>query len=176
MKRFTFSVLSLSLLLAGCQQAALSPQPTVSQLPAGIELIKDASASSSSVAIPYKKYRLANGLTVVVHEDQSDPLVHVVHGYHRFRRYAPRMLRALDICAAPVAEPLLAASAIIAGTKMAAVLPLTFLRRGSKWLRHLDAEADEASRHWEVAVLFHLREAFRSGDITNDRNVVTSDN
>jgi len=34
-----------------------------------------------------------------------------------------------------VAEPLLAASAIIAGTKMAAVLPLTFLRRGSKWLR-----------------------------------------
>ena len=95
----------------------------------------------------------------------ADPLVHVVHGYHRFRRYAPRMLRALDICAAPVAEPLLAASAIIAGTKMAAVLPLTFLRRGSKWLRHLDAEADEASRHWEVAVLFHLREAFRSGDI-----------
>lgn len=31
----------------------------------------------------------------------ADPLVHVVHGYHRFRRYAPRMLRALDICAAP---------------------------------------------------------------------------
>lgn len=85
--------------------------------------------------------------------------------YHRFQRYAPRMLRALDICAAPVAEPLLAASAIIAGTEMAAVLPLTFLRRGSKWLRHLDAEADEASRIWEVAVLFHLREAFRSGDI-----------
>ena len=48
---------------------------------------------------------------------------------------------------------------------MAAVLPLTFLRRGSKWLRHLDAEADEASRLWEVAVQFHLREAFRSGDI-----------
>lgn len=95
----------------------------------------------------------------------ADPLVHVGHGYHRFRRYAPRMLRALDICAAPVADPLLAASAIIAGTEMAAVLPLTFLRRGSKWLRHLDAEADEASRLWEVAVLFHLREAFRSGDI-----------
>ena len=64
-----------------------------------------------------------------------------------------------------MAEPLLAASAIIAGTGTAAVLPLTFLRRGSKWLRHLDAEADEASRLWEVAVLFHLREACRSGDI-----------
>ncbi len=34
----------------------------------------------------------------------ADPLAHVGHGYHRFRRYAPRMLRALDICAAPVAE------------------------------------------------------------------------
>ncbi|MDE2466674.1 MAG: Tn3 family transposase [Alphaproteobacteria bacterium] len=95
----------------------------------------------------------------------ADPLAHVGHGYHRFRRYAPRMLRVLDICAAPVAEPLLAASAIIAGTATAAVLPMTFLRRGSKWLRHLNAEADEASRLWEVAVLFHLREAFRSGDI-----------
>ena len=95
----------------------------------------------------------------------ADPLVHVGHGYHRFRRYAPRMLRALDICAAPVAEPLLAASAIIAGTETATVLPLTFLRRGSKWLRHLNADAGDATRLWEVAVLFHLREAFRSGDI-----------
>ncbi len=30
----------------------------------------------------------------------ADVLTHVVHGYHRFRRYAPRMLRALDIHAA----------------------------------------------------------------------------
>ena len=95
----------------------------------------------------------------------ADPLVHVGHGYHRFRRYAPRMLRTLDIRAAPVAEPLLAASAIIAGTETATVLPLTFLRRGSKWLRHLNADAGDATRLWEVAVLFHLREAFRSGDI-----------
>jgi hypothetical protein len=27
----------------------------------------------------------------------ADPMVHVAQGYHRFRRYAPRMLRALDI-------------------------------------------------------------------------------
>ena len=64
-----------------------------------------------------------------------------------------------------MAEPLLAASAIIAGTETATVLPLTFLRRGSKWLRHLNADAGDATRLWEVAVLFHLREAFRSGDI-----------
>ena len=93
----------------------------------------------------------------------ADPLVHVGHGYHRFRRYAPRMLRALDICAAPVAEPLLAASAIVAGSETTDGRPLTFLRRTSKWHRHLNG--DDEHRIWEVAVLFHLREAFRSGDI-----------
>ena len=39
-----------------------------------------------------------------------DPLAHVGRGYHRFRRYAPRMLRALQIEAAPVAMPLMAAA------------------------------------------------------------------
>ncbi|WP_111467592.1 Tn3 family transposase [Cereibacter changlensis] len=93
----------------------------------------------------------------------ADPLAHVGHGYHRFRRYAPRMLRALDIHAAPVAEPLLAAGRIIAGTDVTPARPLAFLRRGSKWQRHLGGE-DDGGRLWEVAVLFHLREAFRSGD------------
>ncbi|WP_285201400.1 hypothetical protein, partial [Klebsiella pneumoniae] len=36
----------------------------------------------------------------------DDPLNHVLDGYHRFRRYAPRMLRLLDLRAAPVALPL----------------------------------------------------------------------
>ena len=93
----------------------------------------------------------------------ADPLAHVVHGYHRFRRYAPRMLRALDIQVAPVAEPLLAAAAIIARTETAADRPLTFLRRASKWHRHLNK--DDGHRLWEVAVLCHLRDAFRAGDI-----------
>lgn len=95
----------------------------------------------------------------------ADPLAHVVHGYHRFRRYAPRMLRALDIQAAPVTKPLLTAAGIIAGTETSLTLPLSFLRQGSKWQRHLNADEDDRHRLWEVAVLFHLREAFRSGDI-----------
>ncbi len=93
----------------------------------------------------------------------ADPLAHVVHGYHRFRRYAPRMLRALDIQAAPVAQPLLAATSIVAGTDTPADRPLTFLRRASKWHRHLNK--DDGHRLWEVAVLCHLRDAFRAGDI-----------
>src|SRR5690606_23360464 len=43
----------------------------------------------------------------------DDPLAHVGQGYHRFRRYAPRMLRCLKIEAAPVAQPLVAAAAAI---------------------------------------------------------------
>ena len=93
----------------------------------------------------------------------ADPLAHVVHGYHRFRRYAPRMLRALDIHAAPVAEPLLTAASIVAGTETTGARPMTFLRRASKWHRHLNK--DDGHRLWEVAVLCHLRDAFRAGDI-----------
>ncbi len=93
----------------------------------------------------------------------ADPLAHVVHGYHRFRRYAPRMLQALDIHAAPVAEPLLAAASIVAGTETTGDRPLNFLRRASKWHRHLNK--DDGHRLWEVAVLCHLRDAFRAGDI-----------
>ena len=77
----------------------------------------------------------------------ADPLAHVSHGYHRFRRYAPRMLRAVDIQAAPVAEPLLAASKIVAGTDVTATRSMAFLRRGSKWQRHLCGE-DDGGRLW----------------------------
>src|SRR3546814_2452144 len=34
----------------------------------------------------------------------DDPLAYVDQGYHRFRRYAPRMLRCLDLKAAAVAR------------------------------------------------------------------------
>ncbi|MEM7420575.1 MAG: pitrilysin family protein [Pseudomonadota bacterium] len=36
----------------------------------------------TSVSIPYEKYTLPNGLTVILHEDHSDPLVHVDVTYH----------------------------------------------------------------------------------------------
>ncbi len=94
----------------------------------------------------------------------AEPLVHVVQGYHRFRRYAPRMLQVLDIKASRVAEPLMDAADIIRINKGVADKPITFLRRNSKWLRHLRDQAD-SHRLWEVAIMSHLRDAFRSGDI-----------
>lgn len=38
--------------------------------------------SANDVVIPYEKYVLPNGLTVLIHEDHSDPLVHVDVTYH----------------------------------------------------------------------------------------------
>jgi zinc protease len=51
-------------------------------LPEGITHIETVAAGDGEISIPYSKYRLANGLTVVLHEDHSDPLVHVDVTYH----------------------------------------------------------------------------------------------
>ena len=52
-------------------------------LPAGITKIESVGpAKGDQVVIPYTKYKLDNGLTVVLHEDKSDPLVHVDVTYH----------------------------------------------------------------------------------------------
>lgn len=40
------------------------------------------SNGENNLVISYKKYKLANGLTVILHEDHSDPIVHVDMTYH----------------------------------------------------------------------------------------------
>ena len=94
---------------------------------------------------------------------EANPLAHVVLGYHRFRRYAPRMLAALEISAAPVAASLIAAAEIVRSG--GSTWPTDFLGSRSKWHRNLKAQDAGDHRLWEVAVLSHLRDAFRSGDI-----------
>jgi len=39
-------------------------------------------ASTNPMDIPYEKWELPNGLTVLIHEDHSDPIVHVDVTYH----------------------------------------------------------------------------------------------
>lgn len=95
----------------------------------------------------------------------AEPLAHVLQGFHRFRRYAPRMIRALDIRAAPVSETLIEAAQIIGDGKSSSDRLTTFLRPKSKWHRHLQGQDPTDPKLWEVAVLFHMRDAFRSGDI-----------
>ena len=45
-------------------------------------LVEKVSKKEGSLVIPYEKYVLPNGLTVIVHEDHSDPVVHVDVTYH----------------------------------------------------------------------------------------------
>ena len=51
-------------------------------LPAGVTLIEDYRGEDKEFPIRYRKFRLDNGLTVILHEDHSDPMVHVDVTYH----------------------------------------------------------------------------------------------
>ncbi|HMO32708.1 MAG TPA: pitrilysin family protein [Lacibacter sp.] len=61
----------LFLLFAGTQLAG-----------AQARLVERVTRKGSELVIPYEKYVLPNGLTVILHEDKSDPLVHVDVTYH----------------------------------------------------------------------------------------------
>lgn len=121
-------------------------------------------AVASSVAWDRLAQLVATG-TQLSNTLADEPLAYVGQGYHRFRRYAPRMLRCLKLEAAPVAGPLVAAALSIGEMKGVASPERRFLRPSSKWNRHLRAQEKGDTRLWEVAVLFHLRDAFRSGDV-----------
>ena len=46
------------------------------------KLIEKITKKGSEIIIPYEKYVLPNGLTIVVAEDHSDPIVYVDVTYH----------------------------------------------------------------------------------------------
>ncbi len=46
------------------------------------KLIEKVEPEEGQIIIPYEKYVLDNGLTLIIHEDHSDPLVHVDVTYH----------------------------------------------------------------------------------------------
>ena len=108
----------------------------------------------------------ANGL---VGNLSVDPLDFVVSGYPRLRRYTPRLLRTLELQGGRAAEPLLAAIQKLrdmneAGDTGPAVRPpVTFAR--PKWRKRLTPIRRPDRKKWETAVLFAIRDGFRSGDI-----------
>tara|TARA_B100001964_G_scaffold235550_1_gene295815 strand:- start:3234 stop:6095 length:2862 start_codon:yes stop_codon:yes gene_type:complete len=65
--------------LAACGSQAAQ---TTNAPPAGIAFIEEVKGEANKIIIPYKKYLLDNGLILIVHEDHSDPLVHVDITYH----------------------------------------------------------------------------------------------
>lgn len=50
--------------------------------PAQPQLLEKVTAKPGELLISYEKWRLPNGLTLFIHEDHSDPLVHVEVTYH----------------------------------------------------------------------------------------------
>lgn len=78
-----FKLLCLSICLFSLVACVQSPQHSPSPaLPEGVVLIERHRPAEGETGIPYNKYQLANGLTVVLHTDESDPLVHVDVTYH----------------------------------------------------------------------------------------------
>ena len=67
----------------GCESEDRSADTTTSELPGSITFVERVEQSAGEeLVIPYEKFVLDNGLTVLLHEDDSDPLVHVDLTYH----------------------------------------------------------------------------------------------
>jgi zinc protease len=58
--------------------AFASSQITIAQT----KLVEKVTKKGNELVIPYEKYKLPNGLTLIIHEDHSDPIVHVDVTYH----------------------------------------------------------------------------------------------
>ena len=72
--------------LAACEQTPLhtaqdAQSISQNQIP-GIRFIEEVKGEAGKTLIPYQKYQLDNGLTLILHQDSSDPLVHVDVTYH----------------------------------------------------------------------------------------------
>lgn len=74
MKLKYFGVLALGATLFGCSENTSKQE--------GYTLVEEVSKKGDEIVIPFKKFKLDNGLTVVVHEDKSDPIVYTDVTYH----------------------------------------------------------------------------------------------
>ncbi len=77
MKKIYLTLFAVALAACGATKT-----PTQQALPKGIKLIEVVDKQDGDIVIPYSKYELENGLTVIIHEDHSDPLAHVDVTYH----------------------------------------------------------------------------------------------
>lgn len=82
------AVLLCGALLVGCSDGSDNPQDAqvadsaTATAASTYELVETVSPDDAEIVIPYRQYVLPNGLTVLLHEDDSDPLVHVNITYH----------------------------------------------------------------------------------------------
>lgn len=91
MKKLLLSAIALSLsVYTMAQKPAVKPAPATPAAPAvpatpatpQPRLIEKVTAAPGEIKIAYEKWELPNGLTLVIHEDHSDPIAHVEVTYH----------------------------------------------------------------------------------------------
>lgn len=92
MKKQTLMVAGITAMLCLTACDVKDPQQKVSQtesdqvkssmMPDGFKKIITVAKKGDEIVIPFTKYQLDNGLTVILHPDNSDPLVHVDITYH----------------------------------------------------------------------------------------------
>ena len=84
MKKWTLSLVAVCLgtCLAACENTSTTQTATANTTVAGLTLVEQVNAQLGKTVIPYQKYVLDNGLTLILHQDNSDPLVHVDVTYH----------------------------------------------------------------------------------------------
>jgi len=83
MKKWTLPLLLTC--LAACEQTQAPVKLALDDNKAetaNVTFIEEVKAQANKTVIPYKKFQLKNGLTVILHQDHSDPLVHVDMTYH----------------------------------------------------------------------------------------------
>lgn len=68
--------------LVACENTNKSEDSVSVATVAGMTFVERVDAKAGKTVIPYQKYVLDNGLTLILHQDKSDPLVHVDMTYH----------------------------------------------------------------------------------------------
>nr|WP_245807586.1 pitrilysin family protein [Cognaticolwellia beringensis] len=68
--------------LTACENTIKSEEIKPTDAIAGVSFVESVTAKAGQTVIPYQKYVLDNGLTLILHQDRSDPLVHVDMTYH----------------------------------------------------------------------------------------------
>jgi zinc protease len=80
LKKWTLPLL-LTCLVA-CENTEIGAIKTPKVTVAGMTFVEQVTAETGKTVIPYQKYVLDNGLTLILHQDNSDPLTHVDMTYH----------------------------------------------------------------------------------------------
>lgn len=84
MTRYLFYSLFFAFAFIACKGSYEAQQETEAETTTdkGYTILKTVERDEDGLNIPFTKYRLNNGLTVLLHEDHSDPIAHVDVTYH----------------------------------------------------------------------------------------------